>query len=95
MPDVPSMAESGYPQIGFNPDTWIAVSAPVGTPDAIIRKLNKSFNESLASPEIGVSLKKLGMNAMPGTPEDLDKFMAEQIRAWPAVLKAAKINPGQ
>ncbi len=95
MPDVPSMAESGYPQIGFNPDTWLAAYAPAKTPDAIVRKLNEMFNASLNSAEVRATLDKLGMNPMPGTPEEADKFLIEQMKAWPPVLKAAKINPVQ
>lgn len=95
MPDVPSMAESGYPQIGFNPDTWLAAYAPAKTPDAIVRKLNEMFNASLNSAEVRATLDKLGMNPMPGTPEEADKFLIEQMEAWPPVLKAAKINPVQ
>jgi len=95
MPDVPSMGESGYPQIGFNPDTWIAASAPAKTPDAVVRKLNETFNASLNSAEVRTTLDKLGMNPMPTTPEEADKFLMEQMAAWPPVLRAAKINPVQ
>lgn len=89
------MAESGYPQIGFNPDTWMAAAAPAGTPDDIIHKLNAAFNAALQSGEVLETLDRPGMNAMPSTPEEADRFMAEQIKAWPPVLQAAKIAPAQ
>src|SRR6478672_5780037 len=47
LPEVPTMAESGYPQVGFNPDVWMGILAPAGTPTAVIEKLNRDVNAVL------------------------------------------------
>ena len=47
LPDVPTMTESGLPQVGFNPDVWLGFFAPAGTPAAVIDKLNTAINDSL------------------------------------------------
>ena len=46
------MMESGYPQIAFNPDAWLAILAPAGTPTAIIEQLHATIHESLKSPDL-------------------------------------------
>src|SRR5262245_46586904 len=51
LPDVPTMIESGLPQVGYNPDSWLGFLAPAGTPRAVIDSLNTEVNESLKSPE--------------------------------------------
>ena len=56
LPDVPTMIESGYPQVGFHPDVWQAIFAPAGTPAAIVEKLNAEINAVLKTPEVQASL---------------------------------------
>src|SRR5205085_11338347 len=52
LPDVPTMRESGFPQVGYNPDVWLGVLAPLGTPNAIIDTLNREIKNSLQSAEV-------------------------------------------
>ena len=52
LPDVPTMTESGYPEVGYNPDVWLGVLAPIGTPAAIVEKLNREVNATLKSEEM-------------------------------------------
>ena len=61
LPDVPTVAESGYP--GFSHATWIGIVAPTGTPGPIIARLNKEFAAVLAIPEVRERL--LGLGAQP------------------------------
>jgi tripartite-type tricarboxylate transporter receptor subunit TctC len=93
LPDVPTMIESGYPQVGFDPDVWQAIVAPAGTPSAVINKLNAEINESLKSPEVKATLAKLGFNPMTGSPQEFAAFLAAQAQKWPPVLKAANVQP--
>jgi tripartite-type tricarboxylate transporter receptor subunit TctC len=93
LPDVPTMIESGYPQVGFDPDVWQAIVAPPGTPSPAIDKLNVAINESLKLPEVLATLAKLGFSPMGGSPEELATFLAAQAQKWPPVLKAANVQP--
>jgi tripartite-type tricarboxylate transporter receptor subunit TctC len=87
------MTESGYPQVGFDPDVWQAIVAPAGTPRAVIGKLNAEVNETLKLPEVLATLDKLGFNPMTGSPQEFATFLAAQAQKWPPVLKAANVQP--
>jgi tripartite-type tricarboxylate transporter receptor subunit TctC len=93
LPDVPTMIESGYPEVGFDPDVWQAIVAPPGTPSQVINKLNVEINETLKLPEVLATLAKLGFNPMGGSPQELATFLAAQAQKWPPVLKAAHVQP--
>ncbi len=84
-PDLPTIAESGYP--GFRWDSWSALFAPAKTPRPIIHKLNRALVQVLSEPAMQQRLASMGMEALPGTPEQLDKFVAEQLAL---VLQLAK-----
>jgi tripartite-type tricarboxylate transporter receptor subunit TctC len=58
LPDVPTMAEAGLPQLGLTFSAGIL--APAGTPPAIVEKLNAATNEAMKSPELHASMAKLG-----------------------------------
>ncbi len=93
LPDVPTMAESGYPQVGFNPDVWMGVLAPAGTPAAIVDKLNREMNAVLKSDEMAPALKRFGYEAKITTPAEFAMFFAAELRKWPPILKATGIKP--
>lgn len=93
LPDVPTMTEAGYPQVGFHPDIWQAFVAPVGTPAAVVNRLNAAVNESLNSAEVKSTLARLGFNPMIGSPQDFATFLAAQVQKWPPVIKAANVQP--
>jgi tripartite-type tricarboxylate transporter receptor subunit TctC len=71
LPDVLTMTESGYPQVGFNPDVWMGILAPAGTPTAIVDKLNREVNAVLKSEEMAPALKRFGYEAQITTPRSL------------------------
>jgi tripartite-type tricarboxylate transporter receptor subunit TctC len=93
LPDVPTTAESGYPDVGFNPDVCSAMFAPAGTPVAIINRLNAEVNAGLASPELKATFVKFGMEPKPASPQELASFMVEQVRKWPGIIKATGVKP--
>jgi tripartite-type tricarboxylate transporter receptor subunit TctC len=93
LPEVPTMTESGYPQVGFQPDVWQAFVAPAGTPAAVIAKLNAEVNETLKLPEVRANLDRLGFNPMIMSPQEFAAFLAAQAQKWPPVIKAANIQP--
>jgi tripartite-type tricarboxylate transporter receptor subunit TctC len=93
LPDVLTMAESGYPQVGFNPDVWMGVLAPAGTPAAIVDKLNRDVNAVLKSDEMAPALKRFGYEAKITTPAEFETFFAAELRKWPPILTATGLKP--
>jgi tripartite-type tricarboxylate transporter receptor subunit TctC len=93
LPDVPTMAESGLPQVGFNPDVWMGIFAPAGTPAPIVERLNRDINAVLRSAEMAPALKRFGYEAKIVTPAEFATFFAAELKKWPAVLKATGIKP--
>jgi tripartite-type tricarboxylate transporter receptor subunit TctC len=93
LPDVPTMSESGFPQVSFNPDNWTAILAPAGTPGAVIDRLYVAINESLRSPELAASFAKFGFEVMIKPQDDLGSFIASEAQRWPSIMKAAGLQP--
>jgi tripartite-type tricarboxylate transporter receptor subunit TctC len=91
LPDVPTMAESGLPQIslGFS----AGILAPAGTPAAIVGKLNAEINEAMKSPELASSMGKLGFEPKFWSPQDYAAFLAEEMKRWPPIVKASGVQP--
>jgi tripartite-type tricarboxylate transporter receptor subunit TctC len=92
LPDVPTMIECGLPQVGFNPDVWLGVLAPAGTPAAVIEKLNAEINESLKSPALQAAFGKLGFETKLTTPQGFAAFLAVEAQKWPLLLRAAGLK---
>src|SRR5437879_4313886 len=67
MPEVPTIAESGYP--GFDAITWYGLLAPAGTPAVIIARLNAELNRALATPDVRERLAAEGGEVLGGSPE--------------------------
>ena len=93
LPDVPTMAESGLPQVGFNPDVWLGLLAPAGTPTAVVERLNKEVDDSLKSPELLATYAKLGFEPKVLTPKDFEAFLAHEVGKWPPLLRGAGVRP--
>jgi tripartite-type tricarboxylate transporter receptor subunit TctC len=93
LPDVPTMIESGFPQVSFNPDNWTGISAPAGTPRAVIDRLYTAINEALRSPELAASFAKFGFEVMIKQQRDLESFVASEAQKWPPIVKAAGLLP--
>jgi tripartite-type tricarboxylate transporter receptor subunit TctC len=90
MADVPTVAESGYP--GYEATNWYAYLAPAKTPRPIIDRLNSEIRKALANPEAKDLLAKQGLEAAPGTPEELAAFMKREYDTWGKVVKQAGIK---
>ncbi len=93
LPEVPTMIESGIPQLGFNPDNWTAIAAPAGTTRAVIDRLYIAINEALRSPELTSSFAKFGFGVMIKQQRDLESFIASEAQKWPPIVKAAGLMP--
>jgi tripartite-type tricarboxylate transporter receptor subunit TctC len=91
LPDVPTVAESGFP--GFESDAWFAVFAPAGTPAGIVARLNADIRAVLAEPEVIARLKEQGFEVATSTPDELRRHVTAEIAKWGAVVKASGAKP--
>ncbi|WP_296511235.1 tripartite tricarboxylate transporter substrate binding protein [Rhodoferax sp.] len=90
LPDLPTVAESGYP--GFEADQWYGVVAPAGTPTDVITKLNTQINLALNSPELKNRLNAEGAIATPDTPANFGKLIAKEIARWKPVISGGRVR---
>jgi tripartite-type tricarboxylate transporter receptor subunit TctC len=90
-PQIPTIAESGLP--GFQFTSWAALFAPAKTPRAIIGRLNREVGAALKLPDVGQRLDAIGIEPAPGSPAELDKFVAEQLKVARDIAKKAGIKP--
>jgi tripartite-type tricarboxylate transporter receptor subunit TctC len=90
MPNVPTVAESGYP--GFEATNWYAFVAPGRTPPEILDFWNREIVRVLKDPQVGAELHKQGLEPMPGTRDDLARYMERESEKWGRVVREAKIT---
>ena len=90
LPDVPTFAELGYPQI--NVSLWYGLLAPAGTPRPVIGKLNRTIGELLDAPEVLERLHAQGAEPMRGTPDAFAAFMRAEMAKWAPVVKQANVK---
>lgn len=91
LPDVPTVAESGYR--GFEADQWYGVVAPAGTPAPVIAKLNAEINKALSLPEMAQQLASEGALPTPSTPQAFSDLIKRENPRWAEVVKAGSIKP--
>jgi tripartite-type tricarboxylate transporter receptor subunit TctC len=87
LPDVPTMAEAGFPEVVS--ETWNAISAPPKTPAPIVVKLNTAINAALQEPDVMARLRELQVLVAGGDASETRKFVEEQRALWGKVIKAA------
>jgi tripartite-type tricarboxylate transporter receptor subunit TctC len=85
MPQVPTIAESGYP--GFEIYDWEGLLAPAATPPAIIARLNTEINRIVTSPGVKQSITDQCANAVGGTPAELGERIAKEIAIWHKIVR--------
>ncbi len=90
MPDLPTVAESGYP--GFESIASYGFFAPTGTPQAIIERLNREINAVLIEPELKTRLTQQAIEIQGSTPQALADFVDGEIAKWATVIKASNIQ---
>jgi tripartite-type tricarboxylate transporter receptor subunit TctC len=89
LPNVPAVAEF-VP--GFEVAAWTGIGAPKGTSTEIIDKLNKETNAALADPRIKARFADLGGLALPGSPADFGKLIADETEKWAKVIRSANLK---
>lgn len=90
LPDVPTIAESGLPGYEFN--TWFVVSAPAGTPQAVIDTLNAKLTQALQSAALTQRMQKEGYEPLISTPAKTDAMVAAEMARWAGIVKDAGIQ---
>jgi len=90
-PEIPTIAESGLP--GFRYDSWGALYAPARTPRAIVNRINGEVAAALKLPETVQRMLAVGMEPVPGTPGELDRFTAEQLKISLDLGRRAGLKP--
>jgi tripartite-type tricarboxylate transporter receptor subunit TctC len=90
LPDVPTVAESGYP--GYEAVNWYAYLLPGKTPREIVQRMNTEITKVLRTPEVITALNNQGVDPQPGTPEELAKYIRREYETWGKVVKQAGIK---
>jgi tripartite-type tricarboxylate transporter receptor subunit TctC len=89
VPDVPTMSEGGFPQL--TREDWTGFWAPVGTPTAVVTRLNGEINAALKTPEMKTAMKKLGFEPKVGSAQEFATFIRDELDVWTPAAKAAGI----
>jgi tripartite-type tricarboxylate transporter receptor subunit TctC len=91
LPDVPTVAESGFP--GFDASLWLAIMAPAGTPAPIVARLQKEIHAVIASPDAADALNKAGAEPITSTPAELAAMVKDGVEKYGKVVKQAGVKP--
>jgi tripartite-type tricarboxylate transporter receptor subunit TctC len=91
LPDVPTMAEAGYPAIVG--ESWVGILVPAGTPKDIISLLQREVAKIIAAPEMKARLAELGYEPVASTPDEFGARIKNEIATWAKVIRAAHIKP--
>jgi tripartite-type tricarboxylate transporter receptor subunit TctC len=91
LPNVPSVAEAGYPNAEFN--FWVGLSAPANTPRAVVDKLHDATEKALLDPSVAAKLAKLGIQPEQMSVDQFGKFVKDDLAATVKLAKDAGIQP--
>jgi tripartite-type tricarboxylate transporter receptor subunit TctC len=90
MPDVPTVAESGFP--GYEALNWYGYLAPAGTPKEIVDRLAREIAKALASPKVIDQMEKTGVEPLAMTPDEFGRYIKREYDTWGKVVKEAGIK---
>ena len=85
LPDLPAIAESGYP--GFEALAWNGVMVPAATPKPIVARLNAEINAILKQPDVVERMHAAGFDLIGGTPEDFGNLIQREVATWTPVIR--------
>ena len=91
IPDVPTIAESGFP--GYESDTWIGTFVPRATPDAVVNKLHQATLAALKDPAVAARMASQAGLIIGGSPADLDALVAREIQQFKRVVREQGLKP--
>ena len=90
LPDLPTVAETVAP--GFDVRPWYGIAAPVGTPAAIVQRLNTEINAIVETPAVKARLEQEGAEANPMTPVVFGNFIKSEVQRWGDLIRAAGVT---
>jgi tripartite-type tricarboxylate transporter receptor subunit TctC len=90
LPEVPTVAESGYP--GFDASLWLAIMAPAGTPAPVIQRLNQEVVAAVSAPETRDLLDKNGAEVLTSTPAELAAMIRDGVAKYAKIVKLAGVT---
>jgi tripartite-type tricarboxylate transporter receptor subunit TctC len=91
LPNVPTGAEAGLPP--FTAGTWAALFGPAKLPADIAQKMNRALNDAMQKPDVREKIAALGFELAGSTPDEMGKFLQEQLVAWAKAFKDAGMQP--
>ena len=93
LPDVPTIAEAGYPKLAS--EDWAGILIKQGTPAPVVARLNAAIDKAIKTEKVQEALAKLGVDPGGGTPEAFGTLVHTEVVRWSRVIKEAdiKINP--
>ena len=91
-PDVPSVAELGYPQLESL--AWIGLAAPAGTPQDVVERLSVETMRGMQAPEVRDLLGKAGFDVVAGSPGDFARWIGSEAQKWSQIVRisGAKVD---
>jgi tripartite-type tricarboxylate transporter receptor subunit TctC len=92
LPNLPTMAESGFP--GFVSTSWTGLLAPARTPGSVIERLNAQINDAVKAADFIAALARLSNEPLGGTPDEFREKIADDIAKWAPIVQALGL-PGQ
>lgn len=90
LPDVPTVAESGYP--GFEAIQWYGLVVPGATPKSIVARIHKDSVKALESADVRAAMDRLGLGQDPSNPEELRARIKKETAKWSALIKEVGIR---
>jgi tripartite-type tricarboxylate transporter receptor subunit TctC len=90
LPDVPTVAESGYP--GFEASGWLGLLFPAKTPDAIVERVHKEAVAVINMPEVRKQLEDVGLDPAPSSPQAFRAYMKAEYAKWGKLIREAGIK---
>lgn len=90
MPEIPTVAEQGYPE--YETNFWMAILAPKGTPADVVKKLEDAFIKAVKNPEVSKALEGRTVRPLGKGAAAVDELIDRELKTWPAVVKAAGIT---
>ena len=91
LPDVPTLAEAGFP--GVEDYTWVGMFFPAGTPAPVVNKLNEAVNRAIRSPDVRARLDQLAFEPVGGSPREFADYVKTEVPKWRKVIEGAHIPP--
>lgn len=90
LPDLPTMAEAGQPEVVAQ--SWTGLAGPAGLPAAVVERLNREVQAILQLPEVRERFAATGNSAVPGSPADAQRFIDNEVAKWSKVVQAGNIK---